>query len=103
MANLRICRGSIKLNGSNIVKIGYGPFSGTPSVTATVVGTEKNGANVCIKSRNAGGATLAAFYNGGLMLTEGTIDWIAVGPTSEIRRCGCTPIPHACSVCTVYG
>lgn len=100
---LRVCRGSVTLNGSNIVKIGYSGFSGTPSVTATVVGSNKNGATVCIKSRNAGGATLAAFYNGGLMLTSGTIDWIAVGPTSEIRLCHCTPIPHRCNVCDVYG
>lgn len=101
MAKLRICRGTVSLGGSNIVKISYGPFSGTPAVTATVK-SDKNGPNVCIKSKSAGGATLAAFYNGGLMLTSGTIDWIAVGPTSEDRRCGCTPGGHSCTVCTVY-
>ena len=101
MPKLRICRGTVSLGGSNIVKISYGPFSGTPSVVATVQ-SNKNGPNVCIKSKSAGGATLAAFYNGGLMLTSGTIDWVAVGPTTEDRKCGCSVPPHSCDVCTVY-
>lgn len=99
---LRICKGTISLGGSNIVKIGYGSFSSVPSVTASVQ-SDRNGATVCIKTKSASGATLAAFYNGGLRLTTGTVNWIAVGETSEIRRCGCTPIPHTCDVCDVYG
>jgi hypothetical protein len=68
-----------------------------------VVGSNKNGANVSIKTRSAGGATLEAFYNGGLMLTSGTIDWVAVGPTSEVRICYCVYPPHRCGVVDVYG
>lgn len=99
---MRICKGTATLGGSNIVKIGYGPFSSVPSVTASVE-SNRNGATVCIKSRSAGGATLAAFYNGGLRLTSGVVNWIAVGETSEVRRCSCTTPAHACNVCDVYG
>lgn len=97
-----ICHGNVSLSGSNIVKISYGPFTGTPSVTATVVGCEKNGCTVCIKKRDSGSATLAAFYNGGLMLKEGSIDWIAIGPTNKVDTCYACDPPHKCTVCKVF-
>lgn len=101
MAKLRVCKGSVSLGGSNTVKIGYGSFTGVPAVVATVE-SNRNGATVKIVSKSASGATLAAFYNGGLRLTEGTINWVAVGDTNEIRRCGCGDGGHICTVCDVY-
>lgn len=97
----RIKRGSISLHGSNTVQISYSGFTGTPSVTATVL-SNKNGANVSLYNISAGGATLKAFYNGGLRLNTGTIYWIAVGPTNEVGVCGCVPGGHRCTVCEVF-
>lgn len=97
----RIQRGTVSLRGSNSVSIGYSGFTGTPSVTATVV-SDKNGATVCIRKVGSGGATLEAFYNGGLRLTSGTIHWIAIGPTNYRGHCGCTPGGHVCTVCEVF-
>ena len=97
----RIQHGSITLRGSNKVSISYSGFSSTPSVTATVMST-KNGATVRIDSVGAGGATLQAFYNGGLRLTSGTIYWIAIGPTGYSGFCGCGVGGHTCTVCKVF-
>lgn len=97
----RIQRGTIALRGSNEVSIGYSGFSGTPSLVATVK-TDKNGGTVSILKIGSGGATLRAYYNGGLKLTSGTIYWIAIGPTSYTGYCNCNPIPHACTVCKVF-
>lgn len=98
---IRIKYGKVSLGGRSSVTIGYGGFSGTPSVTATIV-SNRNGATVRLTSVSVGSATMKAFYNGGLELTEGTIHWIAVGPTPEIGYCGCTVPPHACNVCKVF-
>lgn len=98
---IRVKYGKVSLSGSPTVKIGYSGFSGIPSVTANVI-SNRNGATVRLTSVSAGGATLKAFYNGGLELTEGTIHWIAVGPTNEVGHCGCTPGGHACTVCKVF-
>lgn len=97
----RIQKGSISLHGSNEVSIGYSGFSGTPSVVATVK-TDKNGGTVSILKVGSGGATLRAYYNGGLKLTSGTIYWIAIGPTNYVGYCNCEIPAHRCSVCTVF-
>lgn len=94
---LKIDFGHVSLSGSNIATVSFGPFAGTPSVTATIVGVEKNGPTVCIKKRSGSSATFAAFYNGGLELKEGTIDWIAIGTEpSRQHICGCIPGGHTC-------
>lgn len=91
MATL-IRRGVATLSGdSNEVSITYGGFTGTPSVVATVL-TDRNGGNVSIYKITSSGATLKAFYNGGLRLNEGSIHWIAVGPTNMSNDC-----------CSVFG
>lgn len=97
----RIQRGSIALRGSHIVQISYGGFTGTPSVVATVK-SNRNGATVRIEDVGSGGATLHAFYNGGLRLKEGTIYWIAIGPTDYRGFCGCGIGGHTCTVCEVF-
>ena len=97
----RVKYGKVSLSGKATVNISYSGFSGTPSVTASVI-SNRNGATVRLTSVSSGSATLKAFYNGGLELTEGTIHWIAVGPTSEIGYCGCEIPPHPCSVCKVF-
>ena len=93
---IRVRHGTVVTRGSNTANVTFGGFSGTPSVTATVVGSEKNGATVCILKRSNSGSTFAAFYNGVLELKDFTIDWIAVGHTSEVKICGCVPSGHRC-------
>lgn len=105
MARIRICRGTASLSGDNKVTIGYGPFTGVPQVVATCLdvpaATHKQGANVAIWKKTASSAQLVAFYNGGLKMTVGQIDWIAIGPTDEIRMC-CHCGAHVCNVCEVF-
>ena len=98
---IRVKYGKVSLGGKSSVSIGYSGFTGTPSVTASIV-SNRNGATVRLSSVSSGGATLKAFYNGGLELTEGTIHWIAVGPTDTVGYCGCTVPPHSCNVCKVF-
>lgn len=102
MANsIRICRGNVSLANGNIVKISYSGFTGIPTVVATVLDSMKNGNNVTVRNKTISGCTLAAFYNGGLMLTEGSVEWIAVGPCRD-EACTCGGIPHKCNILRVY-
>ena len=100
MTKTRICRGVAKLSGKNTVSVSFGKFTGTPTVTATIM-SGKNGATVCLRSVSASGATFAAFCNGGLMLNEGSIHWIAIGPCTVNERCYCIPGGHDCSLARV--
>lgn len=102
---LLICRGNAPIGGRNITPISYGPFSGIPSVTATVIDSKKNGSTVCIRKRTPTSAKLYTFYNGGLMLiNEGSVDWIAIGPTDEVAVCSACPVcpPHVCDTWRVF-
>lgn len=98
----RVKYGKVNLNGSNATKIGYSGFSGPPSVCVAVTNTMKNGATAYVRDVTAGGCKVVAYYNGGMELNQGTILWIAVGPTSEQRVC---TGPHHFHVChpDVYG
>lgn len=100
MTKTKIVRGKVTLSGKNTASISFGGFTGVPSVTATVV-SQKNGATVCLRSVSASGATFAAFCNGGLMLNEGVIHWIAVGPCNNYDKCGCVNPPHECNLARV--
>lgn len=104
---LRICRGNMPIGGRNIGTITYGPFSGVPSVTATVIDSKKNGSTACIRKRTTSSAKIYTFYNGGLMLVnEGSVDWIAIGPCTDEATCSCCPNPdcpaHICSTWKVF-
>lgn len=98
----RVKYGKVKLGGGNLVNISYSGFSGPPSVCVTVTDTFKNGATAYVRDVTAGGCKCVAFYNGGMELVEGSILWIAVGPTSEQRVCSG---PHHFHIChpDVYG
>ena len=98
----RVRYGKVKLIGSNNTKISYSGFSGNPSVNVTVTDTFKNGATAYVRDVTPSGCVVWAYYNGGMELVEGTILWVAVGPTNEVRVC---TGPHHYHIChpDVYG
>lgn len=66
----------------------YSGFSGTPVVVGTVSDTRKNGATCCIKKITPSMCIFRCFYNAGIELREGVVQWHAIGPTAEVRICG---------------
>ena len=66
----------------------YSGFGPPPVVVGTVSGTRKNGATCCIKLITPTTCIFRCFYNGGIELTEGEVQWHAIGITPEVRFCG---------------
>lgn len=84
----RIKYGKIPLPGNkHIITIRYSGFSAPPSVTCTIQDTYKLGATAMLRNVTATQATCFCFYNGGEELYDGIVNWIAVGPTNEVRTC----------------
>lgn len=72
---------------THIIPIKYNGFSGVPTVVCTIEDTWKLGAQVSVRDVTPTGFTAYCFYNGGEELYEGIINWIAIGPTTEVRTC----------------
>ena len=97
MPMTRIRRGKAKIGGDeNHVHITYSGFSSVPVVCATVSDTLKNGPCVSLRDIKVSSCEAFAFYNAGHELYEGTIEWVAVGFTSEVRVCVGHHFMHIC-------